>query len=442
MNILNRGDEGGAGNDDASLEKIVAQSAAVRQGIALRNPARKPLRASAKEWCHTTQKFFIETVLRRKHLPPSKDGRHIPLKPSHEKPLVDERRGHAYISNTIRTSRYTVYDFFPKQVFFQFSRLGNFYFLCVGIPQTIPGLSTTGNFTTILPLLFFVLLTILKEGYDDWKRHRPDKVENSRNTAIITEGGGRGAQNPRRKWFSAGSKAGADADDAIRDCEEGTRRGYRWGTTKWMDLKVGDVVKLTRDEDVPADIVLLYANGENSMAYIETMALDGETNLKSKQVSRLLKECDSIEGISRCDAEFVVEDPNPDLYRFDGRVTVGGETLPLTLNEVIYCGCTLRNTLCAYGIVINTGEECKIRRNANRHPSAKKPALEKIANRVVLSLALYVVVLSVGCSMGYLIWQAAYEQNAWYLSGARVLSRRSSSALPFSSTTSYLWLST
>src|SRR5687768_1478914 len=43
----------------------------------------------------------------------------------------------------------------------------------------IPGLSTTGTYTTILPLLFFVLLTIVKEGYDDYRRHRLDTVENA-----------------------------------------------------------------------------------------------------------------------------------------------------------------------------------------------------------------------------------------------------------------------
>ncbi|KAK1252242.1 hypothetical protein MKX08_003429 [Trichoderma sp. CBMAI-0020] len=51
-----------------------------------------------------------------------------------ESRLTDVRHGQAYISNSIRTSRYTVWDFLPKQLFFQFSGIGNFYFLCVGIP--------------------------------------------------------------------------------------------------------------------------------------------------------------------------------------------------------------------------------------------------------------------------------------------------------------------
>ena len=129
-------------------------------------------------------KYILEGLLRQKPLPPSKDGRYVPLDPYRGEHLVDERRGHAYISNSIRSSRYTVYNFIPKQFWFQATRLSNFYFICVGVPQTIPGLSTTGNFTTILPLMFFMLLTIVKEGYDDWRRHRLDKVEN-RSLAVV-----------------------------------------------------------------------------------------------------------------------------------------------------------------------------------------------------------------------------------------------------------------
>ncbi|KAK0372614.1 phospholipid-translocating P-type ATPase [Colletotrichum limetticola] len=371
-------------------------------------------RRDAVMWCKSV---FYEVVLGRKTLPPSKNGRIIPLQVDQDAPLTDERRGgHPFLSNTIRTSRYTVYDFIPKQLFFQFSRIGNFYFLCVGVPQTVPGLSTTGNFTTILPLLFFVLVTVAKEGYDDFKRHRLDKVENAETARVLKHSKHHNTssqtwQSKLRSTLPGGSQvlgAGQAVDDGP------------WTTTRWCDIEVGDLINLRRDDPVPADIVLLHADGENGLAYIETMALDGETNLKSKQVSAALEGRDSVEKIVACDAEFVVEDPNPDLYKFDGRVTVNGKSLPLTSAEVIYRGSILRNTASAIGIVVNTGEECKIRMNANQHPKAKKPALETVANKIVVSLALYVIILSVGCSMGYVLWQRSQERRTWYLNGAEV----------------------
>ncbi|KAH9884700.1 P-type ATPase [Xylariomycetidae sp. FL2044] len=368
---------------------------------------------------HWYQIYLLETILRQKPLKPSQDGRHIPFRVEHDELLVDERCGHPYIPNTIRTSRYTIYNFLPKQLFFQFTRLANFYFLCVGIPQTIPGLSTTGNYTTILPLMFFVLLTVAKEGYDDYRRHRLDKYENANAATVLKKGQSDPTLfMPNRKWFS--SKSNILLTDAESPSDE-TDGEFGWRKVKWENIRVGNVIRLTRDEAVPADLILLHATGENGLAYIDTMDLDGETSLKTKESLPDFKDCNTIPGLRAYDdAMFVVEDPNPDLYNFDGRVTVGGRTLPLTSNEVVYRGSTLRNTECAIGLVINTGEECKIRMNANQHPTAKKPALEKIANKIVISLALYVIILSVGCSMGYIIWRQSTERNSWYISNATV----------------------
>jgi len=377
----------------ADTKSVAQQVSAEKPGRAAAPPRRSRL---ATYLLQSYRKFIVEPVLRRNHLPPSKDGRHVPLDLRREDDLIDERRGRPYVSNAIRTSRYTLYDFFPKQVIFQFSRLANFYLLCVGVPQMIPGLSTTGSYTTIIPLLFFIALMVAKEGFDDWKRHRLDKVENARKVKVLRRAPGSGL------------------------LEEGAASGFHWTEVKWRNVKVGDVVRLTRDEDVPADMVLLHADGDSGFAYIETMALDGETNLKSKQVSPALEGCDTVQGIVDCRAEFVVEDPNPDLYRFDGRVSTGAKTLPLTLAEVVYRGSTLRNTPEAIGIVVNTGEECKIRKNANQHPQAKKPALEKVANKIVVTLAVYVIILSVGCSMGYVRWQRSTEQHSWYIADAPV----------------------
>ncbi|KAG6064554.1 hypothetical protein E4U32_000147 [Claviceps aff. humidiphila group G2b] len=366
------------------------------------------------------QSSAVGFILRKKHMTVSKDGRRIPLAIEHSEPLIDARRGRAYVSNSVRTSRYTLWDFIPKQLIFQFTRVGNFYFLCVGVPQMIPGLSTTGSFTTILPLLFFLLLTIAKEGYDDFRRHRLDNVENANFATILGRvdhhTGNIRSPNLLRRLNPFAVKSSAQPRVAPDD----EFQGVRWVPTRWSNIKVGDVVRLSRDEGVPADLVLLHSAGENGLVYIDTMALDGETNLKTKQVCHALESCDSIQGIAKCKAEFVVEDPNPELFNFDGRVTVDGKALPLTLNEIVYRGSIMRNTTAAFGLVVNTGEDCKIRMNSNRHPRAKKPALEKVVNFVVVTLAIYVVILSVGVSMGYVKWKEDYEQHAWYLDQATV----------------------
>ena len=345
-----------------------------------------------------------KVFLRIQEIQPTEDGRHLDLDVSRHNCLTDERTGRPYISNVIRSSRYTVWTFLPRQLFAQFSKLANFYFLCVSILQMIPSLSTTGTYTTIIPLLFFVALSMAKEGYDDYRRYRLDKIENRRNTRAFRK---------------------EQASDTVGKQGRGplppSNASPRWKTIKWEDVEVGDVVELERDDAVPADLALLHATGPNSIAYVETMALDGETALKSKQTLRALTEqCVDEAGLTRCAAHFVVEDPNIDLYSFEGRVTVSGETQPLTNNEVVYRGSVLRNTERAYGMVIYSGEECKIRMNASKNPRIKAPALQAKVNRVVIIIVIFVVALAVFNTSAYQIWSNSHEDKSWYLTNASV----------------------
>ncbi|KAJ5619694.1 hypothetical protein N7510_003678 [Penicillium lagena] len=340
-----------------------------------------------------------KTILRIKDIPPTEDGRHIDLNPALAETLLDERTGKPYLNNSIRSSRYSFWSFFPRQLFFQFTKLANFYFLVVAILQMIPGLSTTGTFTTLIPLLIFVGISMGKEGFDDWRRYRLDKEENNRFAFVLRPGSG---------TASAGVSVASESHD--------------WVEVKWKDIRVGDVIKLERDQPIPADLVLLHANGHNGVAYIETMALDGETNLKNKQpIQPVAKVCASVDDINSNSVHFAVEDPNTDLYKFDGHVSVNAqERLPLTNNEIVYRGSILRNTDRALGMVIYTGEECKIRMNANKNPRIKKPTLQGKVNRVVMLIVLLVVILAVACTIAYKFWAQDVQARSWYLIDAAV----------------------
>ncbi|PVH69897.1 phospholipid-translocating P-type ATPase [Cadophora sp. DSE1049] len=330
----------------------------------------------------------IKIITRTKDIPPSKDGRHIDLNPSSQDDPIDERTGKPYIGNTITSSRYNIYNFLPRQLIFQFSRVSNFYFLCIAVLQ-LTGFSTTGTYSTLVPLMAFVSIAMAKEGFDDWRRHVLDRVEN-RNTVEVLRRGHPGQED-------------------------------EWLEIKWSAVKVGDIVRLRRDDAVPADLAVIYSDGPNGMAYIDTAALDGESNLKAKQASPLLRNvCRDEKDLSRCQAHIVVEDPNIDLYNFDGRITIRDETLPLTGNEVIYRGSVLRNTSCAFGMVINTGEECKIRMNAMKNPKAKAPSMQRIVNQVVVIIASFVMILTGLNNAAYGVWKSKKENNATYLMGASV----------------------
>ncbi|PQE15568.1 hypothetical protein CJF30_00005985 [Rutstroemia sp. NJR-2017a BBW] len=358
------------------------------------------------QWFYSEK--ILKDLLRQYPIPPSKDGRHIDLDAGRKDALIDERTGTEYVPNTIRSSRYTLWNFIPRQLLFQFSKLANAYFLLVSVLQMVPGLSPTGSYTTIAPLLVFVTISMSKEGYDDFRRYKLDQVENNNDTLVLHAYKPAGAEEildgskGLSKKFKKGR--GIDSPETVEEVDiEVTSAGLKhWATLKWKDIKVGDIIKLRRDDAVPADIVLLHADGPNNTAFIETMALDGETNLKTKQPPvPLAKQCSTTDTLVGCRAHVVVEDPNLDLYNFDGRVTVDGETLPLTTNEVVFRGSILRNTSSAIGMVINTGEECKIRMNANKNPRAKSPEMQKIVNKIVIILVIFVVLLALFCTIAY-----------------------------------------
>lgn len=261
--------------------------------------------------------------------------------------------------------------------------------------QLIPGLSTIGNSTNIIPLMIFISISMAKEAFDDYKRHRLDRKENRRETLIVARGAPLGAE------------------------------ALNWQTAQWRYLRVGDIVKLKRDEQVPADIVLLSSSnlGECKMVYVETSALDGETSLKRKQAVKLVAEaCSTPERLVTCTVEFIIEDPNSDLSTFSGKVIVDDKICPLTNDHIIYRGSVLRNVSQVTAMVVHSGEECKIRMDptSNGFPRTKAPHLQSVLNKIVVLVVLVVLGLATYNTVAYQFWKSRVELKLSYLSSAHV----------------------
>jgi phospholipid-transporting ATPase len=92
-------------------------------------------------------------------------------------------------NNSIHTSIYSIYNFIPKQLFFQFSKLTNFYFVLIGTMQMVPALSISDAVPTIyLPLSCIVVLSSLKDLYEDYKRKISDDEENNLRIHVVMDG--------------------------------------------------------------------------------------------------------------------------------------------------------------------------------------------------------------------------------------------------------------
>lgn len=86
-----------------------------------------------------------------------------------------------YTSNRVRTAKYTPISFIPKNLFEQFRNVANLYFLFLVILQCIPLFGVTEPAVSALPLICILIITAIKDGFEDLKRNQSDdKVNNSK----------------------------------------------------------------------------------------------------------------------------------------------------------------------------------------------------------------------------------------------------------------------
>ncbi|KAL2871567.1 uncharacterized protein BJX67DRAFT_342623 [Aspergillus lucknowensis] len=159
----------------------------------------------------------------------------------------------------------------------------------------------------------------------------------------------------------------------------------------WKSLQVGDFVRLYSGEPIPADVVILSTSDQDGACYVETKSLDGETNLKVRQALNCGRQVRHARDCER--AEFIIESeaPLPNLYAYNGALRWDQRdpeypdaprkemVEPITINNLLLRGCSLRNTEWVLGVVIFTGVETKIMLNSGETPS-KRPQLAKDLN--------------------------------------------------------------
>ncbi|EJD39298.1 phospholipid-translocating P-type ATPase [Auricularia subglabra TFB-10046 SS5] len=296
-----------------------------------------------------------------------------------------------FCSNYVSTSKYNLVTFLPKFFFEQFSKYANLFFLFTALIQQIPGVSPTQRYTTVIPLSVVLLASAFKEVQEDLKRHQSDSELNARDAEVLHE--------------------------------DGTFRNKRW-----RDIRVGDVVRLPSDSFIPADLILLSSSEPEGLCYIETANLDGETNLKIKQASTHTSDLVTPQGALGLRGTLRSEQPNNSLYTYEGTfdlTTPSGapKQVPLGPDQILLRGAQIRNTPWLYGLVVFTGHETKLMRNATAAP-IKRTAVERQVNVQIVFLFILLLVLSLVSTIGGGIRSWFFDSHHWYLATVELVTNK------------------
>lgn len=298
-----------------------------------------------------------------------------------------------FVSNVVITSKYNVLTFVPLNLFEQFQKAANVYFLLISIVMYISEVTTLymesiKAYSTFLTLVVMMMFSACLAAYDDWRRHVADRETNTTPCTIV-------------------GSSGEETQIA------------------WANVKVGQVILVKQNEQLPADMIALACSGEEGSCYVSTMNLDGETNLKTKGS---VSSCQAIlckgytggppEKILPCVGlvlgSVMAEAPQRSIHNFSGSVSLKDKpTEPLGPREFLLRGTVLRNTAWCLGVVVYTGRDTRVVMNSRKAP-LKIANIERVINWSMLVILAFQFMLAVITDIVYNVGISEFR-GYWYL---------------------------
>jgi len=266
--------------------------------------------------------------------------------------------------NTLTTTKYNIFTFIPKGLLYQFSRWSNIYFLFTAIIQSNSEISPLSSNTAIIPLVFVLGVSLIREAFEDLGRYTYDNINNEEEVIVFRD-------NKFKKSTS-------------------------------QTLRHGEIILIYENNNIPTDILLVDTGG-GGICYVETSSLDGEKNLKIKVANKYTQGFISNDIHENKNIEKLIF---PETYYFDGFIKINApnpnlnyvngifhpkfekfgskieQDIYISNNEFLLKGSMLKNTNWIIGIVVYTGKSNKIILNS------KKSRLKVSKNEKKLNLYL------------------------------------------------------
>ena len=306
------------------------------------------------------------------------DKKNEPKVPKTQRKLyIDLQRGteinqpQKYCDNSVRTAQYTLVSFLPLAIINQYKSPFNWFFLIQAIIDCIPAISSVDPVTTISPVIIVLIISLIREAVEDYRKYSNDKTANETLISVYK----------LPKFLK-------------KECHL---------------INVGNIIKVKKEEMVPADLLILKSSLQSGFCYMQTSNLDGETTLKPREAILYTqqklkygnpKTFTNILNATNDNCYIEVDNPSKDIYEIEGTIFFKGKKTYFDSKNVLLRGSRLKNVDYIYGVAIYTGKETKLMLNIN-HASLKVSDIDRILNYIVLFLiGLCVVTIIIATIIG------------------------------------------
>ncbi|KAG6329935.1 hypothetical protein ID866_9153, partial [Astraeus odoratus] len=258
-------------------ESIRSEQRAERRLTMRKKRARFFRRDGAKKRPKTAESAVSEATTAAPHIPGKRRNVYVnsPLSPSeldqHGEPLA------RYARNKVRTSRYTLLTFLPKNLFEQFHRIANIYFLALVIFQLFPIFGAASASTAALPILFILTVTAIKDGVEDYRRAQVDEEVNTSAVTKLGEWRNVNIVSDPRPWFQRLLRINppGKVSKGVRKLrEKETSKGVRIMLSKTGDQSSVSMSMTDFNESVPS---LSRRNGAGGRRLEDIQSVDSHT---------------------------------------------------------------------------------------------------------------------------------------------------------------------
>ncbi|KAK8169510.1 phospholipid-translocating P-type ATPase-like protein [Phyllosticta citrichinensis] len=411
---------------------------------------------------------------------------------------VGQPQSSRFPANSVSNAKYTPWSFLPRTLYNEFSYFMNLYFLLVALSQVIPALRIGYLSTYVAPLAFVMSITLGKEAIDDIHRRRRDAEANSESYTVLrfddpsarsgssretSQRSGLLRKGRRRSTRPSGSRQISDIEEEEENMDGPDRptASVSEAVKPSKDLKVGDVLKLSKDQRIPADVVILStyvsdkavkehdapelpsnqqenlietestdgrdheamaapkdksasSNDSSGEAFIRTDQLDGETDWKLRLASPLTQALDVSEftrlRVTAGKPDKKVNDfvgtvellpkPRRGYDPHDDGPSTSEETksAPLNIDNTAWANTVLASSSTVLGVVIYTGPQTRAAMSTS--PSRSKTGLLEVE---INSLTKILCFLTLALSFVLVAFEGfdSHKGRPWYVSVMRFL---------------------